>query len=385
MGLATYACGGLVLLSVGVAIGLEAGEPLIVTLLAWISQVVTGFTGWMRARAALRRIDQLQLPVEMVVQLQLRRWRVISLIGAILGLIGGLVVVALGVLLAMALSGSVAGAWGRPLRFGGKEKGATLGDFGYDWAEGPRPGVEDLDAPTREALGRMWLHDAKKEHGSVPAFAQVTWQLAMLGAPAGLLERCHHAALQEIEHTRRCFALSGTYLGRSIGVGPIEGLPARLPYVGNRTKVAITVALESLEDGCLIEDLNADFAERAAVLAVDPAAKALATTIAREEREHAELAWDILRWCVELDAKVRTAVAARVQQLPHKVLVPYSIETMECIRRADGDALTRHARVPLEEWARIHHERREATVARVEAMLAEPSRVLPRISASTPG
>jgi hypothetical protein len=66
---------------------------------------------------------------------------------------------------------------------------------GADWTLGARPDVSRLDRPTRAALEALWLHDAQKEHASVPAFSRVSWMLAAVGAPAELGEAAlDHAA-----------------------------------------------------------------------------------------------------------------------------------------------------------------------------------------------
>ncbi|HET6582543.1 MAG TPA: hypothetical protein VFG69_03830, partial [Nannocystaceae bacterium] len=107
-------------------------------------------------------------------------------------------------------------------------------------------------------------------------------------------------------------------------------------------------------------------------LATDDAMRSLTECIAREEREHAELAWDILRWCVALDPAVAAAVRRRLARLPAHIVVPYTVATAELIGRADAHALAAHGRVPFSEWAEIHARRRAATVQRAEALLAAP-------------
>lgn len=79
------------------------------------------------------------------------------------------------------------GSWGRPLRIKGRQVHPNL-TVGADWTQGLRPDPTGLDEPTRAALEALWLHDAQKEHASVPAFARVSWLLAAVGAPAELLE-----------------------------------------------------------------------------------------------------------------------------------------------------------------------------------------------------
>lgn len=333
--------------------------------LLWSLQFVLGIVACVTSRRAARRAEALGIEAPLAEVKRLHDWAGIALIVALLG-VGGVLVAILAFF--VMLGAAMGGAWGRPLRIAGKTVGAALGK-GSRWASGPRPNIDALDATTREALGRMWLHDAIKEHGSVPAFAQVTWDLAALGAPASLLVRAQHSALQEIDHAQRCFAVSETYLGKTIGIGPIAAATGGTRHRGGVLRCAKRLALETLEDGCLIEDLNADFAARAHAIATDPAMRALTECIATEEREHADLAWDILRFCVELDPSVASAVQRRLARLPGHILVPYDLESAAIIAKADPQSLAEHGRVPFAEWTAIYTARREQTIVRAKALL----------------
>lgn len=334
-----------------------------------VLQIVLGLIGFGVGRRGVERAKALALPVALAQATSLRTWSILSLVIGLFGFLGGFVGFALLILVNMG-GAMLGGAWGRPLRVGSKTVGATLGR-GDRWADGPRPFVSGMDEPTRYALGVMWLHDATKEHGSVPAFAQLTWQLAALGAPAHLLVRCQTSALQEIDHAKRCFAAAETYLDCEIAVGPIDALAPRLPGMGSAARLARRVARQTLEDGCFVEDLNADFAERAHALATDPAMRSLAACIAREEREHADLAWDILRWCLRAQPGVVAHVRRHRDRLPRSIEIPYDITAVETIQQADAGVLAAHGRVPFEEWTPLFQARREATVRRVDALLSE--------------
>jgi hypothetical protein len=131
------------------------------------------------------------------------------------------------------------------------------------------------------------------------------------------------------------------------------------------------VALESLRDGCLIEDFNADVAGRAAERASDPAALELVRMIARDERSHAELAWDILAWCLERGGdELRRAVADAAARLPEQGPGAYSPDDAPLVAAADPALMLAHGRVPAEEWPRIYAARRAATRARLTELLA---------------
>ncbi|MCA9697843.1 MAG: hypothetical protein KC431_09995, partial [Myxococcales bacterium] len=227
-----------------------------------------------------------------------------------------------------------------------------------------------LDKPTRAALAALWLHDAQKEHASVPAFSRISWMLAAVGAPAELLEGAHKAALEEIEHTRLCFALAAGYEGRSHSV---EAMPDLLLGMDFGDDPLITLAVESLGDGCLLEDYNADVAAACAVTCREPVTRSVLETIAVEERSHADFSWAVLEWLLARD-RVRIAPAidaalTKLQAYPRPTAV--SGDKQALIDLADADALLAHGRLPDSRWAALWTERLALTAARVRTLLHE--------------
>lgn len=292
----------------------------------------------------------------------------LSVLSVLVGL-GGAFTIMLGGLVAAGMSG---GAWGRPLRVRGKQRHPSLRK-GSDWTRGRRPQVHDLDAPTRRALEALWLHDAQKEHASVPAFSRVSWLLAAVGAPAELLEGAHDAALQEIDHARRCFALAAGYGGSSHSVEPMpELLVGALDLRGEPHAV---LAVESLEDGCLLEDFNADVAEACVQVCEDAATRDVLERIAREEREHAEFSWAVVAWMVQARAEhVRRPLAKALERLA-RVPRPTAVgeDKLALVAKADPAAMRRHGRLEDAEWAALWDQRVEATRARMRALLEAPA------------
>lgn len=284
-----------------------------------------------------------------------------------LGLLGGVVGGGLGFIgITFAASG---GAWGRPLRIRGKVIHPEL-DAGSDWTLGDAPDVAGLDPDTRAALAALWLHDAQKEHASVPAFARVTWMLTAAGAPAELVDRSLVAAREEVDHTRRCFALAAGYGGRSLSVEPMPDLllGGALDVRGN---ALVHLAVESLRDGCLLEDYNADVAGECAVVCRDPATRGVLQRIALEERSHAELSWSILGWCLDRGgAAVRERCARELSDLA-SIARPTAVsaEKQRLVERADPAALRAHGRLPDARWAELWDVRLDATRARLDALL----------------
>jgi hypothetical protein len=275
-------------------------------------------------------------------------------------------------LMALSGGGGLGGAWGRPLRIRGRQRHPSL-RAGSDWTAGARPSAAGLDPATRGALEALWLHDAQKEHASVPAFARISWLLAAVGAPAELLAWSHRAALEEIDHTRRCFALAAGYAGRSHSVEPMpELLLGGLDLRGDPRAV---LAAESLSDGCQLEDFNADVAAECARVCQEPVTRAVLEQIAREERSHAEFSWALLEWLLRRDrphveAALTTALAA-LADYPRPTAV--SAERRGLVAAADPALLLAHGRLPDARWGEIWDDRLLRTTARTQALLAAPT------------
>jgi hypothetical protein len=280
--------------------------------------------------------------------------------GAIVGLLLGVVGRS-----AMEAIAGAGGAWGRPLRLRGRVIHPKL-RIGDDWTRGATPSVDGLDEPTRRALEALWLHDAQKEHASVPAFARLSWILAGVGAPADLIEDVHRAALEEIDHARRCFALAAGYGRRRHTAEPMPDL--LLTGLELRGDPLTETAVESLKDGCLLEDYNADVAAACVLACEEPVTRAVLEQIAREERSHAELSWRIVELCVRRGGRpVRDALlreAQRITSVPRPTAV--SSEKLALVARADAAMMRRHGRLPDREWAPLW----DACVERTQRQLA---------------
>ena len=274
----------------------------------------------------------------------------LTTVGALTGWLAGMASLALG----------AGGAWGRPLRVRGRQLHPEL-KAGSDWTRGDRPSPAGLDEPTRAALEGLWLHDAQKEHASVPAFARVSWMLAAAGAPAELLEWSHRAALEEIEHTRLCFALAAGYAGRSHSVEAMPDLlVGGLDVKGNALEV---LAIESLGDGCQLEDFNADVAAACAAACEEPVTKQVLETIAREERTHAGFSWAVVEWLLSRDAGVVGAALRKTLATLDAYPRPTAVgrDKLALVAKASPQALLKHGRLPDERWAELWSMRLQKT------------------------
>jgi hypothetical protein len=166
--------------------------------------------------------------------------------------------------------------------------------------------VVSTDLTLRRALGERWAAEALTEHASVAAFARLTLQLLALGAPVALIEASQQAALDELEHARFCFAQASQWLGHSVTAGPLA-----LSDAFANPSFAEFVRTNLLE-GCIGETLAALQMNERARLSADSALSAALLAIGEDEARHAELAFRILSWCLEVDAQFTRRVIREV-------------------------------------------------------------------------
>ena len=169
---------------------------------------------------------------------------------------------------------------------------------------------EALPESTRRALAEHWTRAARLEHVSVATFGYFSLQLLAVGAPPSLIEDAHRAALDEIKHAELCFSLATTYAGHAIGPRPLA--------IDERALIGCalqSVAVDTVEKGCVQETIAALEAEAAAALAHDDAVRAVQLRICDDESRHAELAWRFVRWAAQTGgAPVRAALRAAFQR-----------------------------------------------------------------------
>ena len=289
-------------------------------------------------------------------------------------------------LCAASSSGIGFGGWGRPLRIGLRKRTVTPGvRASTEWANGPRPDVSELSADARALLRDLWLHDARKEHASVPAFGRVAWQLVALGAPANLIRRAHQSSIQEIDHAERCFTLASAYAGEDLGVQAMpELLTASAALPGDLGKALEQVAIEALIDGALLEDYNAELAATALPDVTDAAAREALVRVVEDERDHARLAWDIVAFCVERGG-------GPVEKALRKAFVgiatdPVSLYENDLAARVAAfshpEILAAHGRVRADVIAPVFRDRKAYAAKRLATILEGERAVQPRAAAA---
>jgi hypothetical protein len=167
---------------------------------------------------------------------------------------------------------------------------------GSDWSGGT--GRIDIDESARAGLAAQWRENARTEHASVGAFAGLTMDLLVLGAPPELLASAHRDGLDEIRHAQMCLALAAAIDGVDRSPAPFpESRRARvLPR--HRVLALARLAVDSLVDGVLHEGVSARTLARLARLAEVPRIRETLAALAADEGRHAAHAWHVVQWCV---------------------------------------------------------------------------------------
>lgn len=139
-------------------------------------------------------------------------------------------------------------------------------------------------------IAAEWLEDARMEHASIASFARFTLDLLAYGAPAALVEAAQRAALDECEHAKLCFGLAARFGAGDFG-------PAQLPAAGATVAPSLWhAATAAFREGCVSETYSALQAAEACARATDPEVKRALERIAKDEANHAELAWSFVAW-----------------------------------------------------------------------------------------
>ncbi len=210
------------------------------------------------------------------------------------------------------------GSWsagGRPLRIAGR---AILPEVIPRRKGAAR--ARRVSPMLRDALACLWLDDARLEYSSIAAFRRIARELRAHGASSALIARARRSEKQEIEHARRCFQLASRWSDQAL-----RPLPLSVPATPARTLDEI--AVESWLDGCIGEGVAAATARAASRIARSATLRRMLRRIAREEAEHAALAWDIVRFAIDRGGEpvMRAVCQANPEALP-KTASPIAAE-----------------------------------------------------------
>jgi hypothetical protein len=234
------------------------------------------------------------------------------------------------------------------------------------------PGAAAHVSPALAArLAAGWREDALAEHASVASFARATLELMGVGAPGDLLAAVQRAALDEVRHAERSFALAARY-------GAVDAAPGPLVAPPPRGGGLVRLAVDTFVEGCVGETIAALAARRALAGCRDEVVARVLRGIARDEARHAALAWRTVAWCVGEGGggdEVRAAIARAAADAAPRALEPGAAGAREPGARAPE--LAAHGRLDEAERAAAA---RDAWRGAVEPLVAELCRGVPPLA-----
>lgn len=197
-----------------------------------------------------------------------------------------------------------------------------------------------------EGTVAAWLaHTADLERVSVDAFCTLARELSHHRAPAALVRAAHRAARDEVRHARDVGALA-VLAGATLSTEPVQRQEAR---------DLEALALENAVEGCVRETYGALVAAWQAGHAGREDVRRVMAPIAREEAQHADLAWRVHAWAmprlsVEARARVEAALAGAVDELAraaHVAVAPELVSELGLPRPGEAARLVRGLRAEL--------------------------------------
>lgn len=203
---------------------------------------------------------------------------------------------------------------GRQLRRWGKLKFANLSPK-TDWSSPPSEGAR---AP--ETIAAAWRKNGLTEHASIAAFSHLCAELIALGAPPALIESSQRDALDELEHTKLCFALARELDGQDLGPGRFAEAARPTGSRGPRALRLSRLAVESLVDGAINEGISARVIAQLSKSVKDERVERVLRTIARDEARHAAHGFQVVRWCLQEGGQpVALTLAKTIAKLPDRL------------------------------------------------------------------
>ena len=170
----------------------------------------------------------------------------------------------------------------------------------------------------RDRAGARWLDCAAEEKASIGAFEELAAHLVRLGAPSELVDRGRRAARDEQQHTDACLTMAAQ-LGHPGSLGALPPSRRRvdrpIPTRLRRAHLEILVR-ESIVDGMIGEALAAERLRVGGANASSASIRQITARLAADERAHAALAADIVRWCAHVEPR---ATRRQIRWVRHRL------------------------------------------------------------------
>ncbi|MBL8619151.1 MAG: hypothetical protein JNM72_26295 [Deltaproteobacteria bacterium] len=202
---------------------------------------------------------------------------------------------------------------GRPFTVDGAARLARTGAQGDAWSDAAAAAAGPPPVHLQRHIADRWAQLGRMEHASVGSFARFSLELLALGAPPALLTEAAASMADEVRHARSCFGLAEALGGGPVRPGALD-LSGSLAHLDRSVDVhAIFTAL--LTEACVVETVAAAQAERARAAAVDPAVRAVLSTIVADEARHAAYGWRCARWMLGAHPELRGLVRPLLARL----------------------------------------------------------------------
>ena len=216
------------------------------------------------------------------------------------------------------------------VRHGSEGRCGTVGRPFFERGELRSARLSERSVAPNEPSARAtaWSRAGAGEHASVAAFARLALELMALGAPTSLLREVQRAALDEVGHAETCWEFARRF-GLHVEVGAFPFTSNIDPNITYHT-LAVTTARE----GCLTETLGAHLLAIAAAEASEPEVKGALERMAREEAEHAALAYRVVAWAMR---RAGAGAKAAVREVLSNARVELDLE--ELALRANVDVM----------------------------------------------
>lgn len=168
-----------------------------------------------------------------------------------------------------------------------------------------RQGILGRTAEDR-AVAAHFERAAKAEYSSVWSFLRLAAELEAVGAPAHLVAAALDAAEDEVRHAEACARAAG-----ELALIPLPPSAAQPRFLSRSARALELLATEAYAEGGMNEGAASLEARFAAETAQDET-KSMLAAIARDEAGHANLAWAVLTWVMEVAPESARAAVASV-------------------------------------------------------------------------
>ena len=217
--------------------------------------------------------------------------------------------------------------------------------------------------PTGADPSHLWRAAAADEAEAVLAFSDLAERLTRVGAPTVLIHRCRQAAREERRHAATCTWLAG-HLGSpgapNTHVQHDRPAPTASPTRRRRWRrmEVVRLATESFVDGVVGEGFAAGRLEAGAATVTGGRSPRL-RSMAREERAHAALGGDIVRWALsQHPGLVSGALRGANRRLPacvdlpaaHRGVAPEDLRRVGMTDGPDSDRVWTRERAGAHRW-----------------------------------